>query len=116
MASEKNKEAEDDSNINSSELEDTFCPFVPQKYALERAPSSFVYTQTAYMYFLEEQRERILNDEELKFKSQKEFKSYLKNLWVELDERQKTKYRIKADKDQKRFEAVLETMNAEQNQ
>lgn len=33
--------------------------FVPQKYAIEQPPSSFAHTQTGYMYFLEDNREKL---------------------------------------------------------
>ena len=51
---------------------------------------------------------RILNNDELKFKSQKEFKSYLEKLWKNLDSKEKAKYVLKEKSDKIRFEAVLE--------
>ena len=85
--------------------------FLPQKYAVEYPPSSYKYTNTAYMYFLEDHRERILRDEKLKFDSQAQFKAYLQKMWDNLDSKAKKKYQAKADSDKKRFHMVLETIN-----
>ena len=83
--------------------------FIPQKYALEFSETSHKHTQTAYTYFLEDHRDKILGRTDLKFKSQKEFKAYLMNLWENLDQTQKQKYLNKAEQDQIRFHAVLES-------
>ena len=33
--------------------------FLPQKYAIEHPESSFKHTQSAYMYFLQDQRDKL---------------------------------------------------------
>lgn len=85
--------------------------FLPQKYAVEHPPSSYKFTSTAYMYFLGEQRDRILRDESLKFETQSQFKAYLKKVWDRLSPKAKAKYQAKASTDTKRFYMVLETIN-----
>ena len=84
-------------------------PFLPQKYAIQQNAASHEHTQTAYSYFLDDHRDKILHTDDIKFKSQKEFKAYLLNLWNNLNETEKEKYISKAERDQIRFRSVLET-------
>lgn len=83
--------------------------FVPQKYALKHNETSHKHTQTAYTYFLEDHRDKIITETDVKFKSQTEFKAYLLDLWENLDQTEKQKYIHKAEQDQVRFRAVLDT-------